>query len=515
MFMNQALWMKSSGQPLSMAEQYEMLRARPSRRSVLKGAALLSASPLFLQAGTADAAVPMGPRWVAFGDDPLTAMTVSTSMPGTFQKATVEYGVDAGLGSSVPLDVKGVTGTPTRYGSARLIGLSPGKSYHYRIRVDGRDSVASTFDTAPVDPGPFTFTAFGDEGTTGKSREVVALVAAERPALHLVAGDLCYAYTAGTGLSTGKFKPANWDRWLSIIEPVASKVPWMTAVGNHEMEPGFGPQGYNGYLNRFTLPRNGASGCPSTYHFKYGGVGFIQVDSNDVSYEIPHNLGYSHGAQDPWLESVLASYRAPGSGVDFIVVTMHHCAYSTATAHGSEGGVRDHWTKLFDRYSVDLVISGHNHSYERSHPIRAGVKTQHASRGQTADSALGTTYLTVGGGGVGLNAGGFYKHHTHVSTPDTSKSGKSHLETAENWSAVTDTSYCFALCRVTTSSSQAGPALALTMFNEKGQRIDAVTLERRSQPAAGSDTGLYIGLGAGAAGLVAAGAGYLTLRSRR
>lgn len=507
--------MPSSGPPLSMAEHYELLRVRSSRRSVLKGAALLSASPLLLSAGPADPAVPMGPRWVAFGDDPLTAMTVSTSMPGTFQQATVEYGVDSGLGASVPLDVKGVAGTPTRYGSARLVGLSPGQRYHYRIRVDGRESAASVFRTAPMDPGTFTFSAFGDEGTTGKSKEVIALVAGQRPALHLVAGDLCYAYSAGTGLSTGKFKPAVWDRWLKIIEPVASEIPWMTAVGNHEMEPGFGPQGYNGYLNRFTLPRNGATGCPSTYHFQYGTVAFIQVDSNDVSYEIPHNLGYSHGAQDPWLESVLASYRAPGSGVDFIVVTMHHCAYSTATAHGSEGGVRDHWTKLFDRYSVDLVISGHNHSYERSHPVRAGERTQHVPRGKTADSALGTTYLTVGGGGVGLNAGGFYSHHTEVTTPDTSTTGKKHIETNEDWSAVTDTSYCFALCRVTTQAGQGGPALALRMFNEKGHQIDAVTLERRTQPSGGSNTGLYIGVGAGALGLVAAGAGYLTLRSGR
>ena len=37
----------------------------------------------------------------------------------------------------------------------------------------------------------------------------------------------------------------------------------MNAVGNHEMEPGQGPQGYDSYLARFARPDNGAPGCPA------------------------------------------------------------------------------------------------------------------------------------------------------------------------------------------------------------------------------------------------------------
>jgi hypothetical protein len=54
---------------------------------------------------------------------------------------------------------------------------------------------------------------------------------------------------------------------------------------------------------------------------------------------------------------------------------------------------------MFDAYGVDLVLSGHNHNYERTHPLRAGMPVIEAPRGATVDSAADATYLTVGGGG--------------------------------------------------------------------------------------------------------------------
>lgn len=40
--------------------------------------------------------------------------------------------------------------------------------------------------------------------------------------------------------------------------------------------------------------------------------------------------------------------------------------------HGSDAGVRDRWTPLFDTYDVDIVINGHNHMYD-SAPIRSAA----------------------------------------------------------------------------------------------------------------------------------------------
>ena len=80
--------------------------------------------------------------------------------------------------------------------------------------------------------------------------------------------------------------------------------------------------------------------------------------------------GYSGGAQTRWLESTLAAARGDAS-IDWIVVQLHQCACSSAPGgDGSDLGVRQEWLPLFDTYEVDLVLSGHDHGYERSFPVR-------------------------------------------------------------------------------------------------------------------------------------------------
>ena len=50
---------------------------------------------------------------------------------------------------------------------------------------------------------------------------------------------------------------------------------------------------------------------------------------------------------------------------------MHQVAISTADMfNGADLGIRQEWLPLFDQYEVDLVVCGHEHHYERSHPIR-------------------------------------------------------------------------------------------------------------------------------------------------
>jgi len=123
----------------------------------------------------------------------------------------------------------------------------------------------------------------------------------------------------------------------------------------------------------------------------------VAADANDVSREITRNNGVGGGGQHGWLERTLAGLRADPA-VDWIVVGFHHCAYCTNTLHGSDGGVR-RWVPLFDRYGVDLVINGHNHCYERTHPLRAGVPVAEVASGATWGAANGVTYLCAGGGG--------------------------------------------------------------------------------------------------------------------
>ncbi len=127
--------------------------------------------------------------------------------------------------------------------------------------------------------------------------------------------------------------------------------------------------------------------------------------------------GYSGGGQTRWLESTLAAARADPS-IDWIVVQLHQGACSSAPdGDGSDLGVRREWLPLFDTYEVDLVLSGHDHGYERSFPVHgfdpdAGTDTRTGAPTDTRrphpvttvdsgvfDTSQGTVHLVLGCGG--------------------------------------------------------------------------------------------------------------------
>jgi predicted phosphodiesterase len=83
-------------------------------------------------------------------------------------------------------------------------------------------------------------------------------------------------------------------------------------------------------------------------------VRFFALDSN-----------YMDKPQVAWLEKELAS-----SGSDWKVVFFHHPLYSSGDTHGSDVQLREQIEPLFLKYGVDLVLSGHDHFYERLKPQR-------------------------------------------------------------------------------------------------------------------------------------------------
>jgi hypothetical protein len=237
------------------------------------------------------------------------------------------------------------------------------------------------------------------------------------------------------------------------------------------MEYGEGVHGYGGFHARFALPRNGVGGAPHTYWFRYGNVAVVALDANDASFEIPANLGFLGAAQDRWLDRTLKALRADPK-VDFIVATFHHCAYCTNAAHASDAGVRTRWAPLFDRYGVDLVINGHNHGYERTHPLRAGQVTAQAPTGATVQAAQGTTYVTAGGGGqMGVPVSLFPASIVFV------EGGRREPETAL-WSAVRHMDLSILVADVDPGRKTGTATMRLRAVKPDGTTVDDVTLRR-------------------------------------
>jgi hypothetical protein len=472
---------------LSMAEIHESLtRNRVSRRSILKagllGAGTIAAGPTLWQR-PGFAAVTPGGRHLVYGADPQRAMTVSWSTDTPVQNAVLDLGLDTNYGTVLPAETRTVAGSPTQYHHVPVVGLQPGTNYHYRVRHDGGASDAATFRTVPSTIGPFTFTAFGDQGVSAGAEQTTQTVAAANPAFHFHVGDLCYAFRTGTGNPLKPAPPLDvlvpiltdqsvWDAWLALVSPQAARAPWMTTVGNHEMEYGYGELGYDSYLARFVLPGTGTPGAPTTYSFRYGNVGVIALDGNDVSYELSANRGYTGDAQDAWLEQTLSTMRADPT-LDFIVVGYHNCSYCTNVVHASDAGPRERWGALFDRHAVDLVINGHNHCYERTHPLRAGDVTKEAPSGSTVSPATdGTTYITAGGGGQAA-----YQVALYPASYVTILGGLRVPELA-SWSATRYLNLSLLVIDVAPPDAQGIARMTVRAVRPGGAEIERITLER-------------------------------------
>ena len=88
---------------------------------------------------------------------------------------------------------------------------------------------------------------------------------------------------------------------------------------------------------------------------------------------------------------------------------MHQTAVSTGDrTNGADLGIREDWLPLFDKFGVDLVVCGHEHHYERSHPIRGVLPTDTLTPATVdthttqIDTSKGTVHLVIGGGGTSI-----------------------------------------------------------------------------------------------------------------
>jgi Purple acid Phosphatase, N-terminal domain/Calcineurin-like phosphoesterase len=438
----------------------------PSRRQVLAGAGgvglLVAARP-----GSRGRAKPLGaPRGTSgdgtpeqvhltWGQEPATSVNVSWASSGAAEGARVVLDID---GKTVSLHAQQRTYTDglndeTVYTyHAQLYGLRPGTRYSYAVTADNDSHRAqplrASFKTAPYGRQPFRFTSFGDLATAntqwvlsyGQAAYAVAAVESFKPDFHLLNGDLCYA-----DLNPAS-QPEVWADFGNNNQSSAANRPWMPAPGNHEIEFYNGPQGYDSYLTRYALPDNGVPGfCGRWYSFQVGSALFISLDANDVVNQDsgpwvagPTPLtpapstgnppiepgtsfylrGYSGGAQTQWLERTLEQARRDPF-IDWIVVQMHQCIASSAYyGNGSDLGLREKWSPLFDHYEVDLVVNGHDHDYERSFPTRgfdsmvgwefatgkpAQTRRPHpvtTTPASAYDTSKGTVHLVLGGGGT-------------------------------------------------------------------------------------------------------------------
>ncbi len=371
----------------------------------------------------------VGGLHLQFGSDASREVVASWSTPTAVANPRVMLGTAlSGFGTTVDADTMtyrdAKSGMEIRVHHARLRNLTPDSDYVYAATHDGAAPELGTIRTAPSGRSALRFTSFGDQSTptlnvgaggsfasdnrgSPAAGDVTNGVERLAPLFNLINGDLCYANLADDRIRT-------WSDWFESNSRSARHRPWMPAAGNHENELGNGPVGYGAYRTYFALPEAGADlelrGL--WYAFTAGSVRVISLNNDDVCLQDGGNsyvFGYSGGSQKRWLETELMAARNDPR-IDWVVVCMHQTAISTGgnRTNGADLGIRQDWLPLFDSHRVDLVVCGHEHHYERSHPLRGILPTDTLtpavadSAGDVIDTTRGTVHLVIGGGGTSI-----------------------------------------------------------------------------------------------------------------
>lgn len=228
--------------------------------------------------------------------------------------------------------------------------LTPATKYAYRVGDGVNWSEWYHFSTASAEPVPFSFIYFGDAQNDIRSMwsRVIREAYGDAP-------DASFMLHAGDLINSAE-SDADWGEWFQAGGWLNAMVPSIAVPGNHEQAKR--PDGSRGLSHHwrptFAFPTNGPAGLEeSCYTFVYQGVRIIALNSNEQL-----------DVQTEWLDRVLAENKET-----WVVCTFHHPVYSTGKGRDNPE-LRKRWKPIFDRYKVDLVLQGHDHTYGRT-----GLKT--------------------------------------------------------------------------------------------------------------------------------------------
>jgi hypothetical protein len=297
---------------------------------------------------------------LAWVQDPSTTLTFVWHTTHTATPSDVRYrkkGLTSWTVATGSLRPSGTLGT---LHEATVTGLSPSTEYEYQLRGDGIAwSPTLATRTAPS-PGPASFDVvyFADTGLIGRNdglatgtEQVIEEIAALDPLFVLPGGDYAYFDTDKRYGSLNN----TIDAWFNQMNPVSTRAPMMPTYGNHEALLG---EGFEHWAARFPTPEGLEDRM--NYSFDVGDAHFVSI------FAVQGFQGLS-SAQLTWIEQDILAAKERGQR--WIIPYYHVSPFTDGTVHPSNLQLRAQLGPLFEQLGVQIAVSSHDQSYERSYPL--------------------------------------------------------------------------------------------------------------------------------------------------
>lgn len=234
-----------------------------------------------------------------------------------------------------------------------LENLEPNSIFKYYVYHKGDTSEIFSFHSYVTEGIPFRIGVMGDnrsnpEVHSKKSRKLAKF----QPHILVYTGDLCYS---------GTYSDWKKEYFTEDEQKLIATAPFYNALGNHEAQTDL--------TKVFLQAPSSPSNDEYYYSFDYGDVHFLILNTQaDVS---------SKSEQWKFAEKDLAS-----TNKKWKVVVFHIPAYC-AGGHGNNKRMQEFTSQIFEKYGVDLILTGHCHFYQRN-------------------KVNGIYHLVIGGGGAPL-----------------------------------------------------------------------------------------------------------------
>jgi hypothetical protein len=328
------------------------------------------------------------------------AIVVAWQTNGVHAAFDLEYGLDTGLGHKADVGRQERLCAHEEKGERRfnyvatLTGLQLDKRYHYRVRMNGEKLLEGYFTTRKPRGVKARFVAFGDNSCGEISDHAIAYHAYQaRPDFVMNTGDNVYSNGLDGEYAHYFFPVYNADTaGPRTGSPLLRSVPYYSVIANHDLTGNdanhrpvvdFSRHVDGGaYYTNFHFPLNGPAPTYPTpavgdaepvahfkacagprypgmanYSYDYGDAHFLCLDSNVYMDPTDTTL-------QAWIAKDLASTNAVWK-----IVVYHHPAFNVGAEHYTAQHMRV-LSPQFEQHGVDVVLSGHEHNYQRTRPLR-------------------------------------------------------------------------------------------------------------------------------------------------
>lgn len=304
--------------------------------------------------------------WYSEGNEPTPVVYFGTDKDN----------LEACQGTASNVDTSLTGGKAYSYNYVTVGGLKENTTYYYSVEKSGVRTPAEVYKTGSFENVKILYVGDPQVGASKGQPQGEGKLSADSGVANTAARndgfawdrtldaalaqnpDLNFVISAGDQVNkTGKPKEEEYAAYLSA--DALKNIPVATTIGNHDSLN----KDYSYHFNNPNPTNLGMTEAGGDYYYSYGPGLFIVLNTNN----------YNVAEHEQAIKKAVENFP----DTKWRIVTIHQDIYGSGLNHSDTDGMilRTQLTPVFDKYDIDVVLQGHDHTYSRSKILYGDGKT--------------------------------------------------------------------------------------------------------------------------------------------